>query len=51
MRNKMNKIDKEQMDEILIEIDEERIKEGKPPLSMMVRHDDGAMSTAFQGYQ
>lgn len=38
---------KERMDELLGIIDDEQIALGLPPLSVVVIHDDGAISTAF----
>ena len=38
---------KEEIDERLQEIDDDQIAAGAPPLSVLVIHDDGAVSTAF----
>jgi len=40
-------VDKKMIDEMLCSIDDDRIAEGLPILSVLVRHDDGAVSTAF----
>lgn len=40
-------LDKELMDAMLCAIDDERIEEGRQILSVLVRCDDGAVSTAF----
>jgi len=40
-------VDKKMIDEMLCSIDDDRIKAGLPILSVLVRHDDGAVSTAF----
>jgi hypothetical protein len=38
---------KAMMDDLLCEADDLNIKKGGPVLSVLVRHDDGAVSTAF----
>jgi hypothetical protein len=43
----MDYADKQMVDEMLCSIDDNRIAEGRPILSVLVRHDDGAVSTAF----
>jgi len=40
-------VDKKMIDEMLCSIDDDRIKQGLPILSVLVRHDDGAVSSAF----
>lgn len=40
-------MDKLAMDVMLCEIDDQRIAEGLPILSVIVKHDDGAVSSAF----
>ena len=43
----INEEDKQKLDNLLCEIDDTRIAQGFPILSILVRHDDGAVSTAF----
>jgi len=43
----MTEGDKQLVDDMLCAIDDQRIEEGRPILSVLVRHDDGAVSTAF----
>ena len=40
-------ISKARMDELMGIMDDEQVAMGLPPLSVLVRHDDGAVSTAF----
>jgi hypothetical protein len=40
-------MEKEKIDQMLCELDDFRIAEGRPILSVLVRFDDGAVCTAF----
>lgn len=43
----MTEFDKEAIDALLCEVDDRSIEEGGPVLSVLVVHDDGAVSSAF----
>ena len=43
----MIEIEKQHIDAMLEELDDAAIARGEPPLSCIVRHDDGTASTAF----